>query len=169
MINLDYYYYSQDLNNLTANEIEYVILVETIWENDGDFPEEYILQLESNISHLQLNDMDFPSLFIESLEYGNINLSDMFLKKGFDINDQYIVDSFIEYCCYNQLDLIDYLLSKGFNLTNKIFNEIQNEFYCGTNFGEKEQSTLDYLSSIVNSNKIEKIMKLKKRIEDKMK
>ncbi len=142
--------------------------METIWENEGDLPEEYILQLESNIQHLQLNAIDFPSLFIESLEYGNINLSDMFFRKGINVNDQYIVDFFKEYCYYNQLDLIDYLLSKGFNLTNKIFNEIQDEFYSGTNFGEKEQSTLDYLSSIINSNKIEKIMKLKKRIEGNM-
>lgn len=167
MINLDYYY-EQDPEDLTENEIDYVNLVETCWDYQGDCPKEYIFHLEGIIKDFELSDIDFPSLFIESLEFGNKNMSDMYLKKGFDINDQYIVDSFKEYCCYNQMDLIRYLLSRNFILTNKIFNEIQFEFEYGNKSGVKDQSTLNYLSSVVLQNRINKINKFKKRISEKM-
>lgn len=166
MINLDYYY-EQDPDDLTENELDYVNLVETCQEYDGDCPEENIIHLKGTIKDMKLTDIDFPSLFIEALEFGNINLSEMFLSKGFDINDIYIVDSFKEYCRYNQMDLITYLLSKGFNVTNKIFYDIQYEFECETKSGVKNQSTLDFLSSIIHKNKFNKIMKLKKRISEK--
>ena len=168
MINLDYYY-EQDPDDLTENELDYVNLVETCQEYDGDCPEEDIIHLKGTIKDMKLTDIDFPSLFIEALEFGNKNMSEMFLSKGFDINDNYIVDSFKEYCCYDQMDLIIYLLSKGFNLTTKLFNEIQYEFENGTKTGVKDQSTLDYLSSIIQMNKFKKIMKLKMRISEKTK
>lgn len=166
MINLDYYY-NKGYDNLTENEHEYVNLVETCWNYAGNFPEEDIPHFKEIIKDINLTDIDFPSLFIEALETENINLSDLFLAKGFDINDNYIVDSFKEYCRYNQMDLITYLLSKGFNVTNKHFNDIQYEFECETKSGVKDQSTLDFLSSIIHKNKFNKIMKLKKRISEK--
>lgn len=166
MINLDYYY-DQDYDDLTENDKDYVHLVETCHDYQGDCPEEYILHLEGIIKDINLTDIDFPSLFIEALEFDNINMTDLFLTKGFDINDNYIVDSFKEYCYYNQMDLITYLLSKGFNLTNKLFNEIQYEFENGTKSGVKDQFTLDYLSSIIHMNKFKKITKLKNRISEK--
>ena len=168
MINLDYYY-DQDYDDLTENEQDYVNLVETCWHYEGNFPEEDIPHFKGIIKEIQLTAIDFPSIFIEALENKNINLSDLFLSKGFDINDNYIVDSFKEYCRYNQMDLITYLLSKGFIVTNKLFNEIEYEFECETKSGVKDQSTLDYLRSIIHKNKFNKIMKLNKRIFETIK
>lgn len=118
---------------------------------------------------LNLDDSEFRDLFITSIGNKNLILGDILFNQGVDINHEDIIDSFKELCFYNQLEIIQYLLYKGFLVTTKIKNDIITEFENDFILGFSKRMTVDYVEQVWTKKRIDKINKLKCRIQNTQK
>lgn len=115
---------------------------------------------------LKLDDSEFRDLFITTIGNRNLVLADIFFDQGVDINHEDIINPFKELCFYNQIEIIQYLFHKGFQVITKIKNDIITEFETDFISGLSKRDSVDYVEKIWFQNRIEKIIRLKKRIQN---
>lgn len=157
---------SLDINydELTEIEQDYYNLIEVCQNFQEVYCEKDIPHFEHIIKDINLDEMNFPLLFIEALEFDNFSLSEIFFNKGIDINDEYIVGLFIEYCIHDEKTLVNRLLEKGLNLTNNLIKRIEFKFKntsCGNT-----NDTFEYVKLKKNEYRLKKISNFKKRISN---